>query len=81
MATSFTGTNKSWTAYSNTDGVDGLNFYYFVSAFPMTNALTMTWNRALISAQFKAVGDEYFATGNNMVDGALLGPLGRVPQG
>lgn len=81
MASSFTGTNSSWTKYSNTDGVCGLNFYYYVSAFPMTNALTMTWNRELISEQFKAIGEEYFATGNDVVDGALLSPLGRVPQG
>jgi beta-glucosidase len=47
----------------------------------MTNALTQTWNRDLIAAQFKAVGDEYFAMGYNVVDGALLGPLGRVPEG
>jgi beta-glucosidase len=47
----------------------------------MGNALTQTWNRDLIAAQFKAVGEEYFGTGHNMVDGALLGPLGRVPEG
>lgn len=81
IASSFTGDNSSWTAYSNTDGVDGLNFYYFVSAFPMTNALTQTWNRDLFAAQFEAVGKEYFGTGNDVVDGALLGPLGRVPEG
>jgi hypothetical protein len=81
MATSFTSDNASWSAYTNTDGVDGLNFYFFVSAFAMGNALTQTWNRDLIAAQFGAVGAEYFATGNNMVDGALLGPLGRVPEG
>lgn len=81
MASSFENANSSWNAYANTDGVSGLNFYYHVSGFVMGNALTQTWNRDLIAAQFSAIGDEYFATGYNVVDGALLGPLGRVPQG
>lgn len=81
IASSFEGTNSSWSAYRNTDGVDGLNFYFFVSAFTMTNALTQTWDRDLFSAHFQAVGEEYFGQGLNLVDGALLGPLGRVPQG
>lgn len=81
MASSFENANSSWNAYANTDGVSGLNFYYHVSGFVMGNALTQTWNRDLIAAQFSAIGDEYFATGYNVVDGALLGPLGRVPEG
>ncbi|KAK6062466.1 hypothetical protein SCUP515_13343 [Seiridium cupressi] len=80
-ASDFTSNNASWMAYTNTDGVDGINFYYYVSGFVMGNALTQTWNRDLIAAQFKAVGEEYFGTGHNMVDGALLSPLGRVPEG
>lgn len=81
IASDFESTNASWSAYRNTDGVDGLNFYFFVSAFTMTNALTQTWDRDLFSAHFQAVGEEYFGQGLNLVDGALLGPLGRVPQG
>lgn len=50
IASSFTSANASWDAYLNTDGVDGLNFYYFVSSFPMTNALIQTWDRTLINA-------------------------------
>ncbi|KAJ5263290.1 beta-glucosidase D [Penicillium angulare] len=80
-ASSFNRNGVSWSEYENTDGVSGLNFYYYVSAFPMGNALTQTWNRDLAAAQFKAVGDEYKAVGYNLVDGALLGPLGRVPEG
>jgi hypothetical protein len=53
----------------------------FVSGFPMRNANTMTWDRDLIAAQFKVVGDEYLATGHNVIDGALLGPLGSIPEG
>lgn len=81
IASSFTNDNASWSAYTNTDGVSGLNFYYYVSAFPMANALLQTWNRDLIAAQFAAVGEEYFDTGNNMVNGAVISPLGRVPEG
>ncbi|KAF4637604.1 hypothetical protein G7Y89_g477 [Cudoniella acicularis] len=81
MVSSFTSDNATRKAYTNTDGVSRLNFFMFVSGFPMGNANTMTWDRDLIAAQFKAVGDEYFATGYNVINGALLGPLGRVPEG
>lgn len=80
-ASDFDSGNSSWSPYTSNDGVDGLNFYFFVSAFSMTNALTQTWDRNLFAAQFKAVGEEYLGQGMNFVDGALLGPLGRVPQG
>lgn len=80
-ASSFTGTNGSWSAYKNTDGVNGINFYFYVSAFTAANALTQTWDRDLYTAQFQALGDEYFSMGLNLIDGALLGPLGRVPEG
>lgn len=52
-ASSFTSDNVSWNAYTNTDSVSGLNFYMFVSSFAMGNANTMTWNRDLISQQFR----------------------------
>ncbi|KAH6664917.1 glycoside hydrolase family 3 C-terminal domain-containing protein [Halenospora varia] len=81
MASSFTSDNAPWTAYTNTDGVSGLNFYMYVSAFPKGNANTVTWNRDLITAQFEAASKAYFATGWDVVDGALLGPLGCVPEG
>lgn len=80
-ADSFTKTNASWSAYDNTDGINGVNFYFYVSAFTAVNALTQTWDRDLYAAQFSALGDEYFNMGYNLVDGALLGPLGRVPNG
>lgn len=80
-ASDFTGTNGSWSAYKNTDGVNGVNFYFYVSAFSAVNALTQTWDRDLYVAQFRALGEEYFSLGLNLIDGALLGPLGRVPEG
>lgn len=80
-ASDFDTGNSSWSHYTSNDGVDGLNFYFFVSAFSMTNALTQTWDRDLIAAQFQAVGEEYLGQGMALVDSAILGPLGRVPQG
>jgi hypothetical protein len=55
--------------------------YYQVSGFALANALAQTRNRDLIAQQFKAAGDEFFGSGFNEVDGPVLGPLGRVPQG
>jgi beta-glucosidase len=81
IASSFTSGNASWTPYSSSDGSSGLNFYMYVSGFPMENANAMTWNRDLIAAQFKAIGDEFFTTGHNVINGAVVGPLGRVPDG
>lgn len=81
MASSFDSGNSSWSPYANSDGVDGLNFYFYVSAFTMSNALTQTWDRDLFAAHFKAVGEEMFGQGMNLVDGAVIGPLGRTPQG
>lgn len=81
MAGSFTTDNSSWASYVIADSPAGLNKYFYVSAFPMGNGLTQTWNRDLIAAQYEAVGKEFFATGNSMVDAAVLSPLGRVPEG
>ncbi|RDW92678.1 hypothetical protein BP5796_02072 [Coleophoma crateriformis] len=80
-ASSFTSGNSSWTGYENQGGVSGLNKFYYVSAFPMGNSIIQTWSRDLIAAQFKAVGDEFFASGVSLVDSVVIGPLGRVPEG
>lgn len=47
----------------------------------MGNSIVQTWSRDLIAAQFKAVGDEFFAAGVSLVDSVVIGPLGRVPEG
>ncbi|KAF7536277.1 hypothetical protein G7054_g4661 [Neopestalotiopsis clavispora] len=73
MASDFSNNNASWTAYAITDGVSGLNMYYQVSAFPLANALIQTWNRDLIAAQFKAVGEEFFNSGFNVLTSRLGG--------
>lgn len=53
----------------------------FVSGFPSPNALTMTWNRDLTEAQFKAVGEEFYDMGYNLIMGPVASPLGRDPYG
>lgn len=81
MAQSVSSANASWTSYSLADGVDGLNFYFHVSAFTSSNALAQTWDRSLFGAHFAAVGSEYRALGLDLVDGAVIGPLGRDALG
>ncbi|KAF7547531.1 hypothetical protein G7Z17_g7682 [Cylindrodendrum hubeiense] len=73
--------DHAWTALNTKDGVSGINYQFYVSGFTMANALTMSWNRDLIKSQFKAVGDEFYKMGYNLIDGPEPGPLGRVPYG
>ncbi|GKT56101.1 beta-glucosidase D protein [Colletotrichum tofieldiae] len=73
--------NATWTALNNKDGVSGINYQFYVSGFSMANALTMSWNRQLIEQQFKAVGDEFYGMGYNLINGPEAGPLGRTPYG
>lgn len=53
--------NVTWNAYQLRDGESGVNLQFYVSGFSMVHALTMTWNRDLYAAQFKAVGEEFYA--------------------
>ncbi|KAG5657988.1 hypothetical protein KAF25_006939 [Fusarium avenaceum] len=73
--------NNTWTALNTKDGVSGINYQFYVSGFTMANALTMSWDRDLIQRQFKAVGQEFYDMGYNLIDGPEPGPLGRVPFG
>lgn len=73
--------DNTWTALNTKDGVSGINFQFYVSGFTMANALTMSWDRDLIQRQFKAVGQEFYDMGYNLIDGPEPGPLGRVPFG
>ncbi|KAF7537615.1 hypothetical protein G7054_g3584 [Neopestalotiopsis clavispora] len=73
--------NATWNTLQLRDGESGVNLQFYVSGFSMVNALTMTWNRDLYAAQFKAVGEEFYALGFQVVDGPLPGALGRVPWG
>ncbi|GKT50491.1 putative beta-glucosidase D [Colletotrichum spaethianum] len=73
--------NATWTALNNKDGASGINYQFYVSGFSMANALTMSWNRQLYEQQFKAIGDEFYGMGYNLINGPVAGPLGRTPYG
>lgn len=80
VGSSFTG-DVSWTPLASKDGVAGVNMALFVSGFPMINAATMTWNRDLVEAQFKATGEEFYGLGYSLIMGPVASPLGRDPYG
>lgn len=68
-----------WTALESKDGMSSVNQQYYVSSFPLGNALAMTWNRSLAYDQFLATGKEFYGVGYNLVNGPVSGPLGRTP--
>ena len=78
---SFNGTNATWTALTNKDGFAGINDQYYVSGFPMGNALCQTWDRDHMYAEAKASGREFYLMGYNLINGPVAGPLGRTPWG
>lgn len=71
----------TWTALEKKDGVAGINNHFYTSGFTMPNGLITTWNKVLFEANFKAIGQEFYDDGYNLIDGAVASPLGRVPQG
>lgn len=68
---SFNGTNATWSALENKDGFAGINSQYFVSGFPMGNALAMTWDRQHAEDEAKASGREFYLMGYNLINGTL----------
>lgn len=58
-----------------------MNGQYFVSAFPMGQALAMTWDKDHFEAEAKASGTEFYLEGSNLINGPVVGPLGRTPYG
>ncbi|KAL3477746.1 glycoside hydrolase superfamily [Aspergillus californicus] len=70
-----------WTALETKDGMSSVNQQYYVSSFPLGNALSMTWNRTSAYDQFRATGKEFYELGYNLVNGPMSGPLGRTPWG
>ncbi|KAL4866514.1 hypothetical protein BDV12DRAFT_210438 [Aspergillus spectabilis] len=71
----------SFSALSFVDGDMGLQNDYYVSAFSLSSALAMTWDRDAIYAQAKAVGAEFYGKGVQVVAGPTSQPLGRTPWG
>lgn len=44
----------------------------------LTAAVAVTWNRTRYEEQFRAVGDEFYAGGYNLISGPVSSPQGRV---
>lgn len=78
---SITNGSTTWTALNNKDGFAGMNGQYYVSSFPMGQALAMTWNKTQFEAEAKASGLEFYLEGQNLINGPVVGPLGRTPYG
>lgn len=75
------GSDFTWTALQNKDGFAGINSQYYVSGFPMGNALAMTWSRQHFEDEAKASGREFYLMGYNLINGPVSSPLGRTPYG
>lgn len=75
------GSDFTWTALENKDGFAGINSQYYVSGFPMGNALAMTWSRQHVEDEAKASGREFYLMGYNLINGPVASPLGRTPYG
>jgi beta-glucosidase len=75
------GTDFTWSALENKDGFAGINSQYYVSGFPMGNALAMTWSRQHFEDEAKAAGREFYLMGYNLINGPVSSPLGRTPYG
>lgn len=74
-------TNGNFTPLYFLDGDMGLQDFYYVSAFSLSSALAMTWDRDAIYEQAKAVGSEFYNKGVQVVAGPTSQPLGRTPWG
>ncbi|KAH8657978.1 glycoside hydrolase superfamily [Xylariales sp. PMI_506] len=78
---SVVGANSTFKALAAHDGDSGINQQFYVSGFSMVHSLVMTWNKDLYYQQFKALGDENYGMGYNLIEGPVISPLGRVPWG
>ncbi|KAI3028366.1 CAZyme family GH3 [Aspergillus niger] len=74
-------TKANFTAFYFLDGDMGLQDFYYVSAFSLSSALAMTWDRDAIYSQAKAVGSEFYNKGIQVVAGPTSQPLGRTVWG
>ncbi|KAJ5913399.1 beta-glucosidase D [Penicillium tannophilum] len=72
---------SSITALEFLDGDMGLQDYYYVSAFSLASAISMTWDKDAIYEQAKAVGTEFYNKGIQVIAGPTSQPLGRTPWG
>ncbi|KAL6237503.1 putative beta-glucosidase D [Aspergillus navahoensis] len=76
-----TSDGETFTALDILDGDMGPQAYYYVSAFSLSSALAMTWDKEAMYAQGRAVAAEFYGKGIQMVAGPTSQPLGRTPWG
>ncbi|KAH8655448.1 glycoside hydrolase family 3 protein [Xylariales sp. PMI_506] len=69
----------TWKGLIPGDGIDGVNNVLGVSGYTNPSALAMSWNKTLFYEQYKAMAKEFYDLGVNLVNGPVLGPLGRNP--
>jgi beta-glucosidase len=78
---SITTPNTTFAALTFLDGDMGPQNDFYVSAFSLSSALAMTFDRDAIYAQARAVGEEFYGEGVQVVTGPTSQPLGRTPWG
>jgi hypothetical protein len=73
--------SSAWTAMVFLDGaVSPLN-HFFVSAFPVSLAAAMTWDKDLMYKQYQAQAYEHWHIGTQIINGPCDQPMGRVYWG
>ncbi|KAG9728295.1 putative beta-glucosidase D, partial [Aureobasidium melanogenum] len=80
-AGSLTNGSANWTALTQSDGPQGAQNFYYESAFSMTCALAMTWDKDAIYKQGKAVATEFYQKGLQLLAGPVSNPMGRTAWG
>ncbi|KAB8069688.1 hypothetical protein BDV29DRAFT_161206 [Aspergillus leporis] len=74
-------THSTFDTLKFLDGDMGLQDYYYVSAWSLSNALAMTGDEEAIYAQAKVVSTEYYQKGLQVPLGPAAQPLGRTSWG
>lgn len=67
----------NWTALEFKDGTMGVQGYDYVTAFGETSALVTTWDKTMMTTQFKAVASEFYGKGFQVTNAPTSHPLGR----
>jgi beta-glucosidase len=70
-----------WEPLCLSDAPDGMRGQEFTSAFPAGIHLAATFDRSLMHAYGKAIGEEFRGKGINYALGPVAGPLGRIVRG
>ncbi|KAB2578820.1 putative beta-glucosidase d protein [Lasiodiplodia theobromae] len=72
---------SNFTALYFRDSGNSILQYYYVTSWPLSSALAMTWDKDQMYQMYKALGDEFYAKGINVANGPVSEPLGRSPWG